>query len=354
MISLSARIRHASCGLALTLAVFPMLLAAQAVTGVGFRTISVHDPVSDSMMPGYVFYPSSKATGVTWRGPYELAATADAPEIVGAKPLVVISHGHGGSNLGHHDLAEYLASHGFVVATIEHPGDNFHNSKDDGHAPVMIGRPVQISTTITYLLHDARWKSLIDPHGIGVAGFSNGGYTTLLVVGAVPTFSRFVDYCNANVDDHGICGMAQQLKAEVAAHGQTVEQAMAAMQNQLHRWGPTADPRVRAAFTMAPLSVVFDKQGLASIDRPVFLYYAADDQVLRPAYNALHIAPLIPTLVATRVVPRAGHYVFLAPCSPQFARAIADLCTDPPGVDRVKVHQQINKDALTFFRKTLE
>src|SRR5574337_543101 len=96
-------------------------------------------PVGGGTMPGYVFYPSSEASRVTWRGPYELHATPDAKPTPGAKPLVVISHGHGGSDLGHHDLAVYLASHGFVVATLQHPKDNFRDASGDGHPEVMVG-----------------------------------------------------------------------------------------------------------------------------------------------------------------------------------------------------------------------
>ena len=42
---------------------------------------------------------SAQAKGVTVRGPYHLEATVDAPAIPGAKPLVVISHGNGGSDM---------------------------------------------------------------------------------------------------------------------------------------------------------------------------------------------------------------------------------------------------------------
>jgi predicted dienelactone hydrolase len=105
---------------------------------------------------------------------------------------------------------------------------------------------------------------------------------------------------------------------------------------------------------MAPLSLVFDKAGLASVDRPVFLYYGQDDPVLIPKYNVLHIAPLIKTLTGIRMIPKAGHYVFLSPCSPQLAKDNPGICKDPPGVDRVAVHHQIDADALTFFRKTLD
>ena len=104
---------------------------------------------------------------------------------------------------------------------------------------------------------------------------------------------------------------------------------------------------------MAPLSLVFDKAGAATIDRPVFLYYGQNDHVLPPLENAQHIQALISTLAGVKVVPHADHWVFLAPCSTELARDAGEICTDPPGVDRSKVHTQINADALAFFRKAL-
>lgn len=336
------------------LALLALPLVAHASTGVAFSKISIHDPVNGGTMPGYVFYPSAQARGETRVGPYELHASADVAPIVGAKPLVVISHGHGGSDLGHHDLAVYLAGHGFIVATLQHPKDNFRDASGDGHPEVMVGRPIQVSAVITYLLRDPQWKALIDPQRIGVAGFSNGGYTSLLLVGAVPRFARFEDYCKAHSDDPNICGPARALKAEAARHGKTIEQMLAAMQGELHRWGNTDDPRIKAAFAMAPLSLVFDKAGVASINRPVFLYYGQDDEVLAPQYNVLHIAPLIHTLAGIKMIPKAGHYVFLSPCSAELAKDAPMLCNDPAGVDRVAAHKQIDANALAFFRKTLD
>jgi predicted dienelactone hydrolase len=126
------------------------------------------------------------------------------------------------------------------------------------------------------------------------------------------------------------------------------------MQEQFDRWGNPDDPRIKGAFAMAPQSLVFDKTGLASINRPVFLYYGQNDEVLRPDYNVLHIAPLMKTLVGIKMIPKAGHYVFLSPCSPQLTWQAPDICLDPPGVDRTAVHRKIDADALAFFRKTLD
>ena len=342
-----SRCALASRMLILVLLLTPIVAIAQAATGVGFKAITIHDPVNGGTTPGYVFYPSAQASKITWRGPYELHATPDASPIAGAKPLIVISHGHSGSDLGHHDLAVYLASHGFVVAMLEHPKDNLHDTSGVGTAAVLDGRAIQVKATIDELLNNSHRKPLIDPSRIGVTGFSAGGYAALMVVGAVPRFDLYVGYCKRHPQDPD-CGLLQKLQSQGTATA-----ALAALQASVDHWGKPNDPRVKAAFIMAPLSLVFDKAGVSQVNRPVFLYYGQDDQVLLPQENVLHIAPLISTLVGIEMIPKAGHYVFLAPCSPQLTKDAPDICKDPPGVDRVTVHEEINAKALTFFRKSL-
>jgi len=341
-----SRLPLAGCMLVLMMLSAPVV-ARSHTAGVGVQAIAIRDPVNGGTTPGYVFYPSATASTITWRGPYELHATPDAPPLAGAKPLVVISHGHGGSNLGHHDLAEYLARNGFVVATLEHPGDNFHDTSGAGTPAVLDGRPIQVKATIDALREDSRWKALIDPDRIGVAGFSAGGYAALMVVGAIPRFDLYVGYCARHPQDPD-CGLLQKLQSEGTASA-----ALAALQAGVGTWGAPDVPAVKAAFVMAPLGLVFDQAGLSHVDRPVFIYYAQDDRVLLPHENALHIASRMKTLAGIRSIPKAGHYVFLAPCSPQLAADASDLCKDPPGVDRAMLHQRINASALAFFRRTL-
>jgi predicted dienelactone hydrolase len=329
------------------------MAAPPAATGVGLRDILIHDPVTGAQMPGLVFYPSSQAKGVTIRGPYHIEATVDAPAIAGPKPLVVISHGNGGSDMGHHDLATYLAGHGFVVATLEHPQDNFHDQSGVGYPQVMGGRPIQVAATISTLLADPAWKPLIDADRIGVAGFSAGGYTALMVVGAKPRFDLFLRYCKKYPGDEDVCSVPRRLIASAAKHGQTDLDVINALQRGITQWGDTANPRVKAAFVMAPQGISFDANGVAAIDRPVYLYYAQNDHVLRPSENAEHLSPLMHTLDGKTVVPKADHWVFLAPCSPELAKEAPVICSDPDGVNRARVHAQIQVDALAFFRKTL-
>ena len=333
--------------LARLLSIAFLVLPAWAHAGVGIAAFAATDPVGGGSMPGYVFYPAAGPTQAAQIGPYEVAAAFDAPATPGARPLVVISHGHGGGSLGHHDLATTLAGHGFIVATFEHPKDNFHDTSGNGRAQVMGGRPLQVAAVVSALLDAPRWQPLVDAGRIGVAGFSAGGYTSLLVVGAKPRFDRFIDYCERHPDDAEICGIVQRL-------GDGAAQALASLQAGVDRMGDTADPRVRAAFVMAPQAIPFDAQALAAIDRPVFLYHGERDDVLRPDENAARIAPLLPTLVRSVEVPGADHWVFIAPCSETLAREAGRICRDPEGVDRAAVHAQVNADALAFFRRALE
>lgn len=343
-----ALVRRLCSLLAAVLLSIPLALCAATVEGVGIRPITFPDPVNQGHTPGFVFYPTSTPThGTTAFGPYDVAAAPGAPALAGAWPLVVISHGHGGSDLGHHDLASYLARHGFVVATFEQPGDNFHDQSGSATSKVLVGRAIEARAVIDTMLADAHWKPLIDPARIGVAGFSAGGYTGLLVVGAQPRFDLFIGYCHRHPDDMETCGPAKKLTPEQAAA------YLAAIQHDLTRWGDTADPRVKAAFVMAPLSLVFDKTGAGAIDRPVDLWYGQHDHVLLPSENALHIKPLVRTLAQVHEVPKADHWVFLAPCSAALAKDAGEICKDPPGVDRAKVHQRINANAAAFFRKVL-
>jgi predicted dienelactone hydrolase len=170
-----------------------------------------------------------------------------------------------------------------------------------------------------------------------------------MVIGAVPRFDRVVGYCARHPRDRDVCRFDLD-KGTVTAQAQ---RRLDELQGGLTRWGPTADARVKAAFAMAPLGLFFDEQGLAAIDRPVFLYYSEDDHVLLPQENALHIKPLLKNLVDVQAVPNADHWVFLAPCSSELAKDAKQICTDPKGVDRASVHARVNADALAFFRKTL-
>lgn len=301
--------------------------------GAGMANLAAQDPLSGKPMVATVFYPSPiLPTKPTQLGPYAVDAAPGSPVADGRFPLIALSHGHGGSHLGHHDFATFLARHGFVVVTVDHPGDNYRDKSGFGTDDVLLGRPLQLSALLDAALVSPLVGKHLDPNRIGAMGFSAGGYTVLVEAGAKPDFTLLQGYCQRHPGDKELCGIKVKFR-----HPELVK---------------LADPRVKAVFAMAPLGVFFDKAGLASVKVPVFIYAAGNDQVLLVDENAGHVRDALPSPPEYRLIPGASHYVFLAP-TPALAKALPDLFVDPAGVDRAAIHAQIEQDALAFFGRTL-
>ena len=80
-----------------------------------------------------------------------IAGTPDCPMPAGPMTLVVMSHGSGGSFLGHHDTARALAEAGFVVAALNHTGDNALDRSRQGYLSIFSTRPREIRRLIDYM-----------------------------------------------------------------------------------------------------------------------------------------------------------------------------------------------------------
>lgn len=302
--------------------------------GVGLSKIETREPTTGTTVPAAVLYPSDRAPAdaLTRIDEYAIGAERDSAVADGPFPLIVLSHGHGGGMYGHHDLGAELARHGYIVAMPHHVGDSYDDMSGVGSDRVLLGRAWQASAVISALLKDPRFGPHIDARRIGSAGFSAGGYTTLLLLGAHPDFKRFHTFCEKYPGAPELCD--RPLRKDMVSIADPP---------------PTADPRVRAGFAMAPFSLLFGEADLSAVRAPVFLYIAQKDEVLMPSENGARIRGLLPNLYEFREIADAGHYVFMPPCGPQLAKNVPVICTDPPGVDRAGLHRQINADAVRFF-----
>ncbi|SMF20767.1 Predicted dienelactone hydrolase [Tistlia consotensis] len=316
-----------------------LLLAAVALpdaraadaSGVGFRRLEVVDPVSGRPMDAALFYPGTGGDGTTEIGPYDIDGLRGAEIAPGRHPLVLVSHGDLGSLWGHHDLASFLARKGFLVVSVLHPGDNYRDPSGLGAVSTIYGRPLQISAALTAALQAPFLAGRIDSDRIGFAGFSAGGTTGLILAGAQPDLSRLETYCAARPADHAVCEAGGRIR------------------NDRPDLLPTADPRIGAFVLLAPLSVVFPRDGLKRVEAPLRLYVGDADQQLSPERNALALARDLPVPPALEVLPGAGHFVFLAPCSARLAASLPALCRDAPGVDRAALHRQMNAEIARFL-----
>ena len=133
-------------GFLITLA---LLFTATLAQAAGFRFIEVPADADGPALRGAMWSACSKTPGDIDLGNIPVPGVKDCP-IDGEKlPLVVISHGRGGSFIGHHDIAETLADAGFVAAAINHPGDTASDMSRSSDLSVFIERPTDIKLSST-------------------------------------------------------------------------------------------------------------------------------------------------------------------------------------------------------------
>lgn len=102
-----------------------------------------------------------------------LPGAQDCP-VTGAKlPLVIISHGNSGYFALHLDIVEALVNAGFVVAAINHAGNNTNDMSGRGMS-VWASRPAQMVRLLDFMLNEWKDRAVIDPTRVGLFGFSLG------------------------------------------------------------------------------------------------------------------------------------------------------------------------------------
>jgi len=116
----------------------------------------------------------------------------------GSSPVIIFSHGLGGSREGYEYLGRHWASEGFVSVHVQHAGSDdavWRGSPNPAQAlkaavtdPAnTVNRPLDISFVIDKLADlaktDETWRRRLDLERIGVGGHSYGGNTALLIAG---------------------------------------------------------------------------------------------------------------------------------------------------------------------------
>ena len=88
----------------------------------GSRSFQVEDDQDHISFPVWVLYPTHTPSLEIPFGPFVMNVSPDAPVAGGNFPLVIISHGSGGSPLLYRAIAAHLSKNGYIVALPEHPG----------------------------------------------------------------------------------------------------------------------------------------------------------------------------------------------------------------------------------------
>ncbi|MFL6658875.1 MAG: alpha/beta hydrolase family protein [Massilia sp.] len=313
-----------------------LLLSALKAHAVGLQVLDIPGPGSKPISLA-IWYPSQAGPQAVNLGTFSQDVAANGAIEGSGLPLVLISHGTGGYKFSHHDTALALANAGFIAVALTHPGDNY---ADQSEALNILERPKHLVMALDYMLKQWPQRDRIAASRVGVFGFSSGGFTALVSVGGEPDLGKVFPHCLAHPDQY-VCAVVGKQSA------QAIRVPMAATP-ALH------ERRIRAAVIVAPaLGFTFDAAALRQVSVPIQLWRAGDDAILPNPWYAEAVRAALPSAPDYHVVPQAGHFDFLAPCTDKLAAVAPQICISAPGFDRAEFHQRFNTDVIAYFRKSL-
>jgi predicted dienelactone hydrolase len=279
----------------------------------------------------------------------EGASAANAPFLdKKLRPVILLSHGFGGTARMMAWFGLAMAKAGYVVIAVDHPGNNGQDTMTVPGAILSWDRAQDLAAALKAAKADPAIGPHADNTNVGVAGFSLGGFTALVAAGARVDTTRFYNFCAANPKD-GVCVPQKEFaltmtdaKAALASPELSVEAARASEDHHI--------PAIRGVFAMAPATVqALRPESLGKLGVPVAIILGDADPVAMPATNGLAAAKMIPG-TQLKLLPGVAHYDFLGTCT-EAGRAATPLCTAT--VPQDQTHAAANAMALAFFGKTL-
>lgn len=191
----------------------------------------------------------------------------------GPHPLVIISHGYPGNRYLLSHLGEFLASHGYIVASIDHLESTYSDQGEFGStlrnraldqlfvldeiARISGGEAPRVAAAHDADVADPQFlEGLVDADRTAIVGYSMGGYGALNASGA--------GLSDATLE----LGFAPEavFEGRLASHPE---------------YSDSLDPRVQAVVSIAPWGMqlgLWDEEGLAGVEVPtMFMAGSVDD-----------------------------------------------------------------------------
>ena len=313
----------------------------------GFAELRI-DEGERRALSGYIFYPGQGGVSPLRIGENAVRQGFDvfpnAPFTDGHFPLVVLSHGLMGHALNQGWLAVRLATKGYVVATVHHPGTSYLD-RDPEQRRALWERPNDVSRTITAMLGHPQFGDRISADRIAVVGHSLGGYDVAALVGARLDIDVHIASCDGN-ESAADCQFARM----AALHEPDADRKR--LEADL------SDPRIKAAVTLdLGLVQAMDRTSLGAISTPLLVIGAGrtPDVLDVERESRVFTEALPPSTI--HYIERAdfGHYDALDLCKPGGYAILmeeepesAHIC-EMAGEERQRQHEWLAAEILAFF-----
>lgn len=275
---------------------------------------------------------------------YLPVAPANRPPLPAA-PIIVISHGLGSDRTSYAYLAEHLASYGFAVALVEHPGSNAAQLEAllSGRASQVV-QPAEFvdrALDVKLLLNDLNRRSRNDPlfrgrinvQQAGVIGQSFGGYTALALAGARINRAQLEQDC----PPQDTFNLSLLLQCQADELPQQIPQLR--------------DDRIKAVMALNPFdSSIFGQPGLAQINVPVLMLSGSADTVTPALFEQIRPFTWLTTPDRFLLLLRGGTHFSTIGSSES---AVLDLPAEVLGPDPSIAQRYTSAFSVAFFQTYL-
>jgi predicted dienelactone hydrolase len=199
-------------------------------------------------------------------------------------PVIIISPGFGADKTNFIYLGEHLASYGFAVAILNHPGSDRQNIKsflagttnEILEAEELINRPQDISYLLDELQRqEHRDRSLLGTLNldeVGVIGHSLGAYAGLTLAGAKPNIKDLQQHCPGD-------------RVQINFDWFNPSQQLQCLASQLstRKNYQLSDKRIKAVFAINPIgSNIFGEAQLNQLQIPIAFVAGSSDLIAPP------------------------------------------------------------------------
>ena len=376
-------LRRVSCFvlvLAFTLPSTALAKDEKPVIHAGYRTLASSLPSERLMLHMGVWYPTLRRPSAVKVGNWSFRAARNAPVHTGPWPVIILSHDVTGDAWAHHTIAASLARRGFIVAAPTHDHDNGNDMRmlwADRELPL---RAVQLRAALDVVLEHKQIGPQADARRVGYLGFGLTAPAGLLLAGASLTpegWKSFVEKQKAKANgqqspwlkpfvmermDTLVDSMrhrAEERQEKTAmmhraneSRGklfQRLEDATSRTHQRQMRLAKAsdipcppavlpllpplshdralADARFKALAMVSPgYSMLFNRQSLLDVRKPVFLAGAGKDGFNIPSEQAEALRDMLPLRPYYLLLPEADMASFHTPApAPDAAKALGGI-----------------------------
>lgn len=252
-------------------------------------------------------------------------------------PLVVLSHGTGGTATGMSWLATRLAQFGYICIGIDHHGNTASESYQAEGFICWWERATDLSFIINQADQISPIHNRVNFEDISVVGFSLGGYTALALVGGITSMRQFKDWLASDPNSSGGPREFPNLDQEIPR----LMSSSSRFRQSWERHGDSfLDTRISKCVAIAPPPPIrsFTNRSLRCIDCPT-LIIAGEADIEAPFHScAQWLSTQNPRFQLESIGKNVGHYAFLPECTDHGMCVEHEICIDHPSIVRSKIH----------------